>query len=329
MEDKKLDPSLAALAALRVKNSGLLDEKGIKDVKVNPKVSAKIADAFEQLKHTPDDPKTKKAYDALIKEVSQQYDDLKSKGLKVSKMGEGMDNPYKSSADIVNDVKSNKHLWYYPTDQGFGSGTQTTQHPMLQASKHLDADGKPMLANDLFRVVHDYHGHAKEGHKLGATGEERAYQEHRKMLTKDAQKALTTETRGQNSWVNYGPHGEANRKNPANTVFADQKAGLLPDWAMKDVDELANPLKYNALKVGKTALKVGLPALAIGAASASDSVDQAIMDTIIPGGVGDAGDPLEDRTIMAETKALQDYDQSQARRDALKMVSGRGLASKK
>lgn len=328
MDDNE-NPSLLALAALRAKNTGLLDEKGIKDVKVNPEVSAKIAAAFDQLKHTPDDPKTQKAYNALIQEVSQQYQDLLDQGLKVSKMSEGMDNPYKSSVDIVNDVKSNKHLWYYPTEQGYGSGPQTTQHPMLQASKHLDADGKPMLANDLFRVVHDYHGHAKEGHKLGATGEERAYLEHKKMLSKDAQKALTTETRGQNSWVNYGPHGESNRKNPANTIYADQKAGLLPDWAMKDVDELANPLKYNAVKAGKMALKAGLPALAIGSASASDSIDEALMNTIVPGGAENAGDPLEDRQIMAETEALRNYDQSQARRDALKKLTGRGPATKK
>lgn len=330
MDDNKYDQTLLALAALRAKQNGLLDEKGIKDVKVNPEVSSKIATAFDQLKHTPDDPKTQKAYAALINEVQQQYQDLLDQGLKVSKMSEGMDNPYKSSADIVKDVKDNKHLWYYPTEQGYGSGLQTTQHPMLQASKHLDADGKPMLANDLFRVVHDYHGHAKEGHKLGATGEERAYLEHKKMLSKDAQRALTTETRGQNSWVNYGPFGEQNRKNPANTVYADQKAGLLPDWAMKDVDELANPVKYHAAKAGKMVIKAGLPALAIAGASAADSADQALMDTIIPGGAENAGDPLEDRQIMAETQARRSYDASPASRDAnsVRLDVLRKLASK-
>jgi hypothetical protein len=34
---------------------------------------------------------------------------------------------------------------------------------------------------------------------------------------------------GQNSTVNFGPHGEHNKANPKNTIFADQKAGLLPD----------------------------------------------------------------------------------------------------
>lgn len=43
------------------------------------------------------------------------------------------------------------------------------------------------------------------------------------------------ETRGQNSWVNYGPHGEANRTaSSGTTVFADQKTGLLPDWVVSE-----------------------------------------------------------------------------------------------
>lgn len=310
--------SLLALAALRAKQSGLTDPKAIKDVKVNPEVSARIAGAFENMQHTPDDRATQKAYGALIDEVSQQYDDIRKQGLNIQKMPEGMGNPYKSSADIVNDVKNNKNLWYYPTEQGYGSGPQTSKHPMLQSTKYLDADGKPMLANDLFRVAHDYYGHAQEGHKLGATGEERAYLEHKRMLSKEAQKALATETRGQNSWVNYGPKGVENRANPANTTFAEQKAGLLPDWALKEVDELANPLKYGAVKAAKMAVKAGLPALALGAASYSDSP---ISDMLIPGGAEDAGDPLEDKSIMAEVNARKDYENSPAHQARLQALN--------
>ncbi len=51
------------------------------------------------------------------------------------------------------------------------------------------------------------------------------------MFTPEALPALTSETRGQNSWVNYGPHGEFNKTaSPSNTIYADQKSGLLPDW---------------------------------------------------------------------------------------------------
>jgi hypothetical protein len=50
-----------------------------------------------------------------------------------------------------------------------------------------------------------------------------------------ARPAMTTETRGQNSWVNYGPHGDVNRKaSAADTTYADQKVGLMPEWTMRD-----------------------------------------------------------------------------------------------
>lgn len=42
---------------------------------------------------------------------------------------------------------------------------------------------------------------------------------------------MTTETRGQNSWLNFGPYAEHNKNASArDTVYADQKVGLMPDW---------------------------------------------------------------------------------------------------
>jgi hypothetical protein len=312
VENKNDKSSLAAIAALRAEKSGIFDPKAIKDVKVNPEVSAKIAQAFEAMQNNPDDPKVIKAYSALKNEIGQQYEDMLASGMKVSKMKEGMENPYSNSKALVKDVAENKHLWYYPTEQGFGSAEKVTKHPMLEVSKYLDNEGKPMLANDVFRAVHDYQGHAQQGHKFGATGEERAYLEHKKTLGKEAQKALASETRGQNSWVNYGPLGEANRANPSATTYSEQKAGLLPDWATKDIEQIASPVKYGAKKAGLMAVRAGLPALAIGAASSDNSVDEALMNTIIPGGAEALGDPLEDRMIMEEVKARQNYDNSQA-----------------
>jgi hypothetical protein len=50
-----------------------------------------------------------------------------------------------------------------------------------------------------------------------------------------ARKAMTSETRGQNSWLNYGPHGETNRTAKSDaTVYAPQKVGILPDWAIEE-----------------------------------------------------------------------------------------------
>lgn len=214
-------------------------------VKANPAAQAKIAKAYEAMKHDPTNPDVVKAYDALIKETEGQFEDLqKNKGLKISRIGEGTPNPYKSSADLIKDVKQNKHMAYFPTETGFGASgaaDAVQNNPLLRETKFIGPDGKPMLANDLFRVVHDYYGHVEGENKFGPTGEERAYQQHSKMFSPEAKKALATETRGQNSWVNYGPFGEENRANPANTKYAEQKTGLLPDWAMEDLNKVENP----------------------------------------------------------------------------------------
>lgn len=95
-----------------------------------------------------------------------------------------------------------------------------------------EGEKRPVTANDLFRAVHDAFGHGIEGAGFRARGEENAWQAHVRLFTGPAIGALTSETRGQNSWLNYGPHGETNRTASVfETVFAEQKTGLMPDWA--------------------------------------------------------------------------------------------------
>ena len=197
----------------------------------------KISDAFEQMKHEPNNPKVKKAYDALINETLDQFQYIKNKtGLTYSKIPAGMKYPYPTSQAFMDDISKNNHLWYYPTETGFGAeGSSVVDHPMMKMTNELDNEGKPMPANDVFRVVHDYFGHVKEGHSIGPAGEEKAWWTHSQMYSPEAQKALTSETRGQNSWVNFGPHGLENRLHPEKTIYAEQKAGLMPDWVNKEV----------------------------------------------------------------------------------------------
>jgi hypothetical protein len=53
------------------------------------------------------------------------------------------------------------------------------------------------------------------------------------MFSPEARAAMASETRGQNSWLNFGPNGEVNRTaGVEDTVFADQKAGLMDNWAI-------------------------------------------------------------------------------------------------
>lgn len=312
-EDKKPEASLASYSSLLERLAAARAEDPLKSLKINPEVSSKIANAYSALQHSPNDPAVQKAYNALINETVQQYKDMQKEGLKISKIKEGMSNPYPTSKAMIEDIAKNKHLWYYPTEQGFGSSSvDQSKHPMLKVTDLLDDEGKPMLANDVFRAVHDYQGHYKGNNKFGALGEEKAYQQHKRMFSPEAVKALTTETRGQNSWVNYGPLGEANRANPANTTYADQKAGLLPDWASKDIDELANPLKYNTKKAGAAALKFGLPAAALASVSDSKNVEDALANLIVPGGVESLGNLDEEAEMMGEAQGYKNYQKSPA-----------------
>jgi hypothetical protein len=208
--------------------------KGIKlsptpAVNVNPEHGKQIASSYEGMKHSPGDPAVQKAYGALINETMDQFNHIKNSGLKISKIKPGMANPYKNSKDVMHDIHNNNHLWFFPTEGGFGSeGSAPKDHPLLTPTKILH-EGSPLLANDVFRIVHDYFGHAKEGHTFGPKGEHSAFLTHKQMYSPEAQKALATETMGQNNTVNFGKHGEENRKNPQKTVYADQKAGLLPE----------------------------------------------------------------------------------------------------
>jgi hypothetical protein len=224
------NPKIRQVAEQHMASKGVKLEHPGSQAKVNPEFATKVASAYHNMKHEPNHPDVKRSYDALKNETAAQYQAIKNAGLKVSKIKPGQQNPYKNSKDVLNDIHNNNHLWYFPTESGFGSGDKYSDHPMLEPTTEMH-EGKPMLANDMFRIVHDYFGHAKEGNGFGPNGEENAYQNHAKMYSPEAQKALTTETRSQNSWVNFGPHGAHNRANPANTVYADQKAGIMPDWA--------------------------------------------------------------------------------------------------
>jgi hypothetical protein len=207
---------------------------------VNEDRAARIARAFDEMKHAPDDPAVKASYDAMIEETVAQFNAMRDAGIKIEFIKPGMDDPYKASPRLAQqDVIKNKHLWVFPTDSGFGSGGESAEAAMknnpLLRDTGIEIDGRKLKANDVFRIVHDYYGHIKEGHGFRAGGEENAWRAHSAMYSDAARPAMTTETRGQNSWVNYGPHGEKNRKaSAADTIYADQKIGLLPDWVVNE-----------------------------------------------------------------------------------------------
>lgn len=212
--------------------------------KVDPERAAKIAQAFEDMKHDPNDPAVKASYEAMAKETVAQWDALKAAGIKVEwikpdKDG-NMTDPYADSPRrAAMDVSEHKHWWGFPTDAGFGDGSHEAvaamkDNPLLRPTGET-IDGRKVVVNDVFRIVHDMFGHFKEGNGFRADGEENAWRAHSAMFSDAARPAMTSETRGQNSWVNFGPHAAFNRTaNAGDTKYAPQKVGLLPSWAMEE-----------------------------------------------------------------------------------------------
>lgn len=225
---------------LRHLTKSYMDQNGLPEnvqqryAPADPEFHTQVAQAFEAMPHNPADPDVAEAYQALKRETLQQYQALEKAGYKFSFLDPDND-PYPSPFDAIRDLRDNRKMQVYPTDAGFGSGAGLTpediaNNPLLETVPDVTWDGKPITYNDAFRAVHDAFGHAKEGFGFRADGENAAYLQHLPTFSPAAQRALATETLGQNSWVNFGPHGAANRTaSAADTVFADQKNGLLPD----------------------------------------------------------------------------------------------------
>lgn len=213
----------------------------------------RIARAYEAMKHDPQDPEVRRAYADMIDETLDQYRDMLKTGIKIEFI-DGAD-PYKNGPrDAILDVVENNHLWVYPTRSGFGSDQafDPAENPLL-ADTEFEISGQRATANDIFRAVHDYFGHIANGVGFRADGEENAWREHSAMYSPLARRAMTTETRGQNSWLNYGPHGEKNRTaKTEDTVFADQKTGLLPEWVSEDGAGDESPVASRGFSAKKT-----------------------------------------------------------------------------
>lgn len=225
--------------------------------KVDRARAKRIADAFEAMPHDPQNPQVKAAYDAMIRETLAQYQAALDAGLKVefidyARQGDPYGNPRNAILDVVN----NHHMWVFSTRDGFGTDAtfDPKDNPLLAETKFV-ISGQKALANDIFRVVHDYFGHVKDGVGFRADGEENAWRSHSAMYSPLARRAMTTETRGQNSWLNFGPYGETNRTaKTEDTHFADQKIGILPQWA---VDEgRADDVKLSVKERGLTGFKL-------------------------------------------------------------------------
>ena len=244
------DPVIVAVAERYAASRGINLKRQSEYADVDLDRARRIADAYEKMEHKPQDPAVAEAYRQLIEQTTAQYQALVDAGYEfyfvdldndpyADQQG-GFGNPY----NAVRDLRANRRMAVFPTESGFGSGAtdlDVSNNPLLADTGLQWAFGRPggplkrVTANDLFRAVHDAMGHSLEGAGFRARGEENAWQAHVRLFTGAAIGAMTSETRGQNSWLNFGPFGEKNRDAKVeDTTFADQKVGLMPSWTWEE-----------------------------------------------------------------------------------------------
>lgn len=143
-------------------------------------------------------PAVREAYGRFAEQVDQQFGQL-VRDVRVTFTD---DDPYADAGELFRDIRRGSFAVYRTQED--------QQHPILTPEQ-----------NDRFRAVHDYYGHYRSGRGFDRHGEEAAWVAHSLMFAGSAVRALTSETRGQNSafiWINGGRE------------FPPQRAVLLPEW---------------------------------------------------------------------------------------------------
>ena len=264
------NPETVKIGRSILQKKGMPHSTGSFIVRLNPEKSFKVGMAYDSMKHEPFNPVVRKAYEAMAQETLEQYQAIVDAGYKVE-MHYSQEEPYANSREAIKDIRENKRLKVLATDFNFGDPNNAVkdsdikENPLLAMSAYKDVNGRQMRVNDVFRYVHDFFGHSERGNGFGPIGEENAWDVHARMYSPLARRAMTSETRGQNSWVNFVNESniEINRKRDlvrrletegkiveaaeirkgiGSTRFADQKIGLLPEWASK-TDEQLTPIE--------------------------------------------------------------------------------------
>jgi hypothetical protein len=267
------DPRIVAAAEEYAEQNGIPFSRQETYVEVSPERAARIAQAYDEMEHNPQDPAVKEAYDDLIRQTRDQYDFLVDAGYEFTFFDSETD-PYDGNPwNAMRDLRNNQRMAVYGTYDGYGTEGITDgdvdDNPLLVDTglRWKDQNGvdQVVTGNDLFRAVHDAFGHGIEGAGFRARGEENAWQAHARLFTGPGLAALTSETRGQNSWLNFGPFGETNQTaSVLDTVFAEQKAGLMPEWTWSEAgpatqqDDAPQPMRvrptYNNVDARQIAL---------------------------------------------------------------------------
>lgn len=175
----------------------------------------------------------KRSYRKFLDETLQQFNFLLSKGYDLRPyLGKG--EPYGVNSNLIReDLKNNNRLFYLMSRSATGEGNEneSSENYMPFEETGIVIDGQPVLYNDAFRAVHDVFGHGMVNNSFSAQGELDAYQTHKTMYSKEAQKALFLET------VMYNAYYQSNKN------YAPRKIYDIPQEFMDFFDE--GPVVYD------------------------------------------------------------------------------------
>lgn len=274
------DPRLRALSARYAANAGIDYAPPPVWAKVIPGDARAYAGAYDAMRDDLTDPLVQASWKKMGEETLDQLQALVDDGYKFEFIPPGRGDPYATSPRLaLEDLRDNKHMFVFPTEAGYGTlNAADERSPLLAPVRGFSKDafgGAPFVVNDAFRAVHDSLGHAPMGAGFRAGGEENAFRHHAALYSDLARPAVAAETRGQNSWVNYGPHGAENRRaSAADTIYADQKAGIMPDFVYnRGLEWLGRPVSTEELRrmIAKGGVTGALAAMLLGGEAMVDN----------------------------------------------------------
>lgn len=186
-----------------------------------------IRQEYQKAQAAPESPTIRKSYDAMREHVNQQYDymtrpqDQGGLGISVEVTKE---DPYPDRKAMGEDFAKRRAIKVMSTETTGGSAALSNED------------------NDKFRAVHDVFGHLATGSSFSRHGEETAFHTHKQMFPPEAHEAVTSELRGQNSYLNFGG-GDFPDQSPGSKLIG------MPSWT--STDKLPAPKSRAMRRVGE------------------------------------------------------------------------------
>jgi hypothetical protein len=208
---RQFDPVKNAAEGASRYTEGRYNPAGLENTMAKPRRGFAVGQAYKAAESQPEAPGIRDSYESMRQEVNRQHEFM-TRPTEQGGMGLRHEvvahDPYGGIGN-QGDVGTAREM-----AADIGRGRIQTMSTATTGGHAYFSDEE----NDKFRAVHDVFGHAATGRGVSRNGEEAAYLSHRQMFPKQAQAALASETRGQNSYLNYGAtQGDPEKRFPDQT----------------------------------------------------------------------------------------------------------------